>query len=374
MAEDFANLVAKVTADNRDLEKGMRESEQIVKASANKMQASIATVGVGFDDVTRKLSVAREGFGSLRMGVAMFGSQTLGTTLAVTDIGMALSKSAFEAGKLNTKVGSLISSIGGLTLGLAAASVGVVVFREEIAALAIQAGVALGILDDLDAVLTRSEATGKRLEGIRTAQERRDAERLKAKVGYGVSTGGIGREQADVILGMDKVAAHFLELTRRNESAKAVNAARDAARKADELRMEQNITQEFERRKATLAALRESQADRNRALAQQIAILAGRAKPSQFVENPQEAALMRLRESLGLAGGSGTPEGGSFRFGTRAAEGFRFGAPTGTEKFGAQTETAKQTDELKKQTAAITGVAAKLDQLGFSMQDLLALN
>lgn len=381
----FAELVAKTSADNRDLERGMRQAEQVVKGSADKMQRGLDKVGAQAATASGGMTQLNRSFAALGAAGTLAGSQ-LGA------VGSGIGALAGSVESLGIAINPLYLAIAGLGLG-AAAMFGV--FREGKTEISETAAA----FDDLATKLfeARLELAGGqgKLSAASVAELKAGRERALLFAGQGpeslaemVEHAAKQRELRDIeadILNMKesslarekmlktafaartRIAGEFQAAEKKHlEGLKNLEQQIAIARGADplsflpegkekELRIELRIA---ETKKAQLTLeenLAAIQKAKNRTLLEQVAIAAGAVKPWQLERDPKAAAYMRMLEEIrGGAAMPGAAERAGFGITTRAAAEFRFGGRrSGTETIGPQSEEAKQTEELKKQTKAL---------------------
>lgn len=392
MAQTFASLVVETAADNRALEAGMRESEQIVEATSDQMVASLTRVttsvggaSLGADKMTRSFaavgaagSLAGSQFGGMASQVAGLGGAMASLGVVVHPLVLALAGIALATVAIVGRMKEGEDAVGKFNDALDEA-------KGKTEALAVKLALLRG--EDAELIAIQQSRQISTEQGFTTEQVKRQTFQVREQFRFTQLIAKETARQATVakFIASEQIktaAAVAAEVKDRQiiaslEDRLAVLKGADPLNfldvgiKQKTLLLDIRITEEKKKQQELEDTLARSQEAKNRALAQQLLIRSGFAKPSDFVSDPTERRLLQALEQL--SGVDAALGGGRFTIGSRSAEGFRFGAPTGAETFGQQTEQAKQTTELKKLTKETETQTAVFEQVGFDLITALAI-
>jgi len=378
MAETFANLVARVSADNTELESGMRQSEQIVKASADNMAGSLATVTSAAFVTTGGVTTMSNAFAIMGAAGTLAGSQLGGMASRVAGVAAAMASLGIAMGPVTIALG-VIAAVGAGIWSTMKSDI------EKLNPAIEDLGKKLESLRD-DLAVLRNPSVGPVVEEEAMRRQARelatdDEGFLRSKDYFEILDqlrerkaleADIASKQADQ-LAIDKTAAEL----KTQETAHAATIQN----LLDQLAISQGFdpltlgnmslderllllkirqTDEMKAQAALDKTAEESAEARVKALGQQLQIAAGLAKATDFIDDSYERQLAEAMAAIngGVAMPDRTTTTSGFSIGSRPSEQFRFGgARAGGEAIGQQTEQAKQTVILKtieeKVTAAI---------------------
>ena len=384
MAETFANLVARVSADNTELESGMRQSEQIVKASADNMAGSLATVTSAAFVTTGGVTTMSNAFVIMGAAGTLAGSQLGGMASRVAGVAAAMASLGIAMGPVTIALG-VIAAVGAGIWSTMKSDI------EKLNPAIEDLGKKLESLRD-DLAVLRNPSVGPVVEEEAMRRQARelatdDEGFLRSKDYFEILDqlrerkaleADIASKQADQ-LAIDKTAAEL----KTQETAHAATIQN----LLDQLAISQGFdpltlgnmslderllllkirqTDEMKAQAALDKTAEESAEARVKALGQQLQIAAGLAKATDFIDDSYERQLAEAMAAIngGVAMPDRTTTTSGFSIGSRPSEQFRFGgARAGGEAIGQQTEQAKQTVILKTIEEKVTVAIEVLKKL-----------
>jgi hypothetical protein len=362
MAEDFAEFTVEIDADDSALKATLARDEKLMRDSMGKMQASADKLTISTAGVGRTSFDAQRGVSALSNSAAVLGG-VMGGTVARGVAMIEMTRNLGAAAK-----GSALAFLG--PIGIVA---GVALFRKEIAG-AINKGLEfVGLLEDVTTAAKNAEQALTRTEGRVTVAERIGA----LQSALTLEQGGSRREflEREVFRGGRDIPledrTRIVDLTLAIEAAKAENAAalearREEARLAEQAnRAKLQVTADLRRERDRLNALAESELRTTeattQALAQQLAIVSGLAKPSSFLRDPTQRRLAELIEQQQALQGEG---GGGFTIGLRQLSTNAIQQLAGSDAtFGPQREGATVARNSEKQVQLQTKIKEILQEI-----------
>jgi len=386
MAETFANLVARVSADNTELESGMRQSEQIVKGSADNMAGSLTTVTSaaaittgGVTTMSRSFAImgaagtlAGSQLGGMASGVAALGGSVAALGIVINPIVLAIAALGVVAYRLIDPFGEVKNAVDEVSAGLTSQ-----IAKTQDAGMAF--GVATGQLSEYAAEWLKATRS---MEGATQGEWTEFNKQFGEEQAFKERTAGVLADQAAIaeMVARQAIDTAAIEASEKQRAATmqnlqdqlAISQGTDPLTLGNMPMAERLLllrireTNEMKAQAEIEKSLVKSQEDRIRALGQQLQITAGLAKATDFIDDSYERQLAEAMAAIngGVAMPDRTTTSSGFSIGSRPSEQFRFGgARAGGEAIGQQTEQAKQTVILKTIEEKVTVAIEVLKKL-----------
>jgi len=332
---EFAEFFARLSADDAELKADLKSAETQVKASAEKMQGSLDSVGASAGNASQALGTLAKGAGAV--GGAMGGA--VGQGIAFTEM----------LGTLGLKLTAGVA-------GVAALAAAVVIYRKEISEAIIKTAEWAGLIEDITAKGARNDALAKDLEfRLKLAEQRSkvksDLELSQERLDVAQKGGQAGLAEFDLQRQIDALHGNLLGDIRTDKVRKDIEDTlrnRLAIVKAleDEKKLKADMA-EFDRETAAMVAERkrkeEELAKAQTIAAQQLLVGLGAARQSEFIDDPTLKRLAQLSEMMSdrdRAAARATPTAG-------------FGGTFGLSRVTSAMSTIRAGDVLGQQTLTV---------------------
>jgi len=286
---EFAEFVARLSADDAELKADLKSAETQVKASAQKMQGSLDSVGASAGNAGQALGTLGQAAASIGGPIGGVIGQGIAFSQMLTGMGVALT---------------------GPIAILAALTAGVFVFREELAEAILKGGEFIGLLEDLGKRQQDNEKVAERL--AKRLKEQRIERELRTREGSTAARLRAAQRGESDLAAFDLSQQAFAILSKlpsalrtpENERTifRILQTEKEIAETLDKQKQTKADLAAFDRETAAMVAERkrkeEELAKAQTIAAQQLLVGLGAARQSEFIDDPTLKRLAQLSEMM----------------------------------------------------------------------------
>lgn len=361
---EFAEFVATLSADDKELLTDLKSAEIATKASATKMQANLSKVAVGGN-------AGAQALGTMGQAAAAMGGQLGGAT----GQGIAFTQ---MLGQMGIKMGLVVTSV-------VAAAAAVVIYRKEIAGAIIATAEWAGVIEDVTAKQAGLDVMAKDLADRLKISQARGAiagaaalaeERLGVARAGGAAAIAAFDRQAQIDKQFRALPGDLQIPSNRKIIEDTVSARQkllgvltdEARQKAElialDLKAAQMATEQAASRERALEAFARKQETlfgARRGAAQQLLVSMGAAVPSDFVADPVLRELAQIGERLNRPGATGTTGTFGLLPTPSPLSAVRGGEVLGRQQLTAADKTAKSTEDQLREIRLVRGILERIE-------------